>query len=541
MVEGSKDFTVYYVDGEATVNFGNTATAVSGDNNEFETDLGAKTVKYFDASAIVATYTATNGGEASGTIDNSDLKITVTDAKTNKAATVADLKKPGTWNVNVSYVGKDEDGMWVAVQDTAKVTVSYKTLDEANIYASVNNKNVADKGTAEIQYTGEDLTDKISVVVKTANATLVEGTDYEVVIKKDGKEVSEVKGIGVYTVTVKSDAFTQTLTFDLTVTEKTITPVQQAGDREDTLLEAATYNTDNSVKTEAVYGATYFYTGNAISVPYKYNTSKTTVPNYVDLPEGSYTAEITSYTDKDGVKANKKSLPTEVKEVGTYEITIKDATDEDGYAVDTKVLHVVVSDQKVFIDVPSTAWYAQSVYEAATQGYVKGYNDGDVFGPNDNIKRQDVVVILARMAGVYGSSEDSSSSQTSYATTFEDVEENAYYAKAVAWAQKAGIVTGTSATTFEPGRDITREEFATMLSRYATLRDGSATGDTASLSKYADGTSVDTWAQNAVAWAVDNNIMGVNISVLNPVSTITRAEVAAMVIRYQPERDNLLI
>jgi hypothetical protein len=322
----------------------------------------------------------------------------------------------------------------------------------------------------------------------------------------------------------------------LTVKEKTITPVQQTGDREDTLLVEA----DKDKNIEAVNGATYFYTGKTIDVPYKYDTSKTTVPNYVDLPEGSYTAEITSFTDKDGVVATKKNMPAEVKEVGTYEITIKDATDEDGYAVETKVLHVVVSDTKVFIDVPSTAWYAQSVYQAWNAGYVKGYNDGDMFGPNDNIKRQDVVVILARMAGVSSSYEDSSSSQTSYTTTFTDVDSSAYYAKAVAWAQKTGIVTGTSATTFEPGRDVTRQEFATMLARYAALRDGSATGAATSLAKYADGTAVANWAQTNVAWAVENGIMGVNTTVLNPTSSISRAEVTAMVVRYQPERDQTL-
>jgi hypothetical protein len=194
------------------------------------------------------------------------------------------------------------------------------------------------------------------------------------------------------------------------------------------------------------------------------------------------------------------------------------------------------------LDVPNGEWYTNYVYNANKAGYVYGYNNTKFFGPNDEIKRGDVVVILARMAGFSNvTAEDSTNELRGYLSNFDDVDNGTYYAHAIAWANKVGIVTGTSATTFEPERSVTREEFVTMLQRYANLCEdgGAVAASTATeLAKYADGSAVCDWAKDAVAWASENEIMTgyAGTSVLGAENTVTRAQVAKMVITYQPKK-----
>jgi hypothetical protein len=120
------------------------------------------------------------------------------------------------------------------------------------------------------------------------------------------------------------------------------------------------------------------------------------------------------------------------------------------------------------------------------------------------------------------------------ATAFTDVNAAGYYAQVVAWASDGGIVTGPGDGTFVPNADITREQLAAMLYRYANAQglDVSARGD---LSSFMDAADVSTWANDALAWAVGSGIItGRSNPVgteLAPKGTATRAEVAAMIER----------
>ena len=95
-----------------------------------------------------------------------------------------------------------------------------------------------------------------------------------------------------------------------------------------------------------------------------------------------------------------------------------------------------------------------------------------------------------------------------------------------------GVIAGRGDGTFAPENNITREEFATMLARYAQKYGNYTAGSAADFAAYGDASAVDSWAAEYVAWAVKGGYMGKNTNVLTPLANMTRAEAAAMVVRY---------
>ena len=109
--------------------------------------------------------------------------------------------------------------------------------------------------------------------------------------------------------------------------------------------------------------------------------------------------------------------------------------------------------------------------------------------------------------------------------------ENAYYADAVAWANANGVVYGTSETAFSPDGNITREQMAAMMRRYASFKkiDVTATTD---LSGYADAATISSWATADLKWAVASELLyGNNQNQLQPTANATRAQAAAILQR----------
>lgn len=176
----------------------------------------------------------------------------------------------------------------------------------------------------------------------------------------------------------------------------------------------------------------------------------------------------------------------------------------------------------------------------ASATLIKGYAGTNVFGPNDTITRADVAVILYRMAGgvdlTWVGDENQYSELTGWKTGFSDIDDaglgNMYYAKAVGWANKMGVVNGCDDGTFKPEQNVTREELATMLANYAKVvnRDEVSLVE-GELDAMPDGGSVSTWAKKAVSWCLENELMG-NDGSIRPSDTITRAETAAMAYNY---------
>lgn len=173
-----------------------------------------------------------------------------------------------------------------------------------------------------------------------------------------------------------------------------------------------------------------------------------------------------------------------------------------------------------FTDVSAGSWYYNAVEFVYSKGIMQGVS-ANKFGPGSTITRGMVVTMLWRMAG----------SPTVSGGSFADVASGSYYATAVAWAAKNGIVDGYNSSKFGPNDAITREQFATILYRYAKWLGYSASGS--SLAGYADGSSVSSWAKDAMSWAVKNSIVtGVTTTRLNPTGTATRAEAAQMLMNF---------
>ncbi len=115
---------------------------------------------------------------------------------------------------------------------------------------------------------------------------------------------------------------------------------------------------------------------------------------------------------------------------------------------------------------------------------------------------------------------------------FSDVASGDWYAQAVNWAASVGVVNGFDDGTFQPNAAITREQMAAILRNYAEYKgiDVTASGD---LVNYSDAASVSDWAKESVAWAVDQGLIsGMTVDTLQPQGLSTRAQVAAVLQRY---------
>lgn len=146
----------------------------------------------------------------------------------------------------------------------------------------------------------------------------------------------------------------------------------------------------------------------------------------------------------------------------------------------------------------------------------------DRFAPDGLLTRGMAVTVLYRLAkqpepGVF--------------VAFADVEGGSYYESAVRWAYGKGIVQGSSKTSFEPDRPISRQELAVMLYRYAKSA-GAATDAGGSLERFSDSGAVADWAVEALRWAVERGILlGRGDGTLDPAGQATRAETTAMLMR----------
>ena len=142
------------------------------------------------------------------------------------------------------------------------------------------------------------------------------------------------------------------------------------------------------------------------------------------------------------------------------------------------------------------------------------------FAPEQTTTRAMIVSMLARLEGV----------ESAESVGFADVAANDWYATAVNWAASVGVVNGYEDGTFQPNTAITREQLAAILMNYAAYK-GEDVSVRADLSSYTDQPS--TWAEEAMQWAVaEELITGVTNDELQPQSSATRAQVAAILQRF---------
>ena len=200
-----------------------------------------------------------------------------------------------------------------------------------------------------------------------------------------------------------------------------------------------------------------------------------------------------------------------------------------GRAADTLVLtptftaaseHRMVCPARQYWDVDQTQWYHRAVDYALRTGLMNGVSDRR-FSPGGKTTRAMAVTMLYRMAG---------SPKAGFAR-FSDVKAGAWYADAVNWAAKNGIVSGMTGDTFRPEDPVTREQLAAILYRYAQAM-GMAKGGQADLSGYRDRSKIDSYARGPLAWAVGNGLItGRDGKLLAPQDRASRAETATILMR----------
>ena len=135
--------------------------------------------------------------------------------------------------------------------------------------------------------------------------------------------------------------------------------------------------------------------------------------------------------------------------------------------------------------------------------------------------RSMLAVVVHRMAG--------SPAAGTVSLPFTDVPASAWYRDSVEWCYSEGIVAGTSGTTFSPDNSITREQAAVFLYRLAnTLGYDTTVSDPDAAGAFSDASLISGYAETAIAWAVENNIMNGNNNLLNPQGTATRVQIAQM-------------
>lgn len=174
-----------------------------------------------------------------------------------------------------------------------------------------------------------------------------------------------------------------------------------------------------------------------------------------------------------------------------------------------------------FSDVAASAWYKEAVDYVSDHGLMAGTGGGR-FDPDSTMSRAMLVTVLYRMDGT---------PSVSGSGGFSDVPAGQYYTSAVAWAAENGIVAGVGGGRFDPNALISREQFATILYRYAGCK-GYDTSAEDGLTAFADAAQVGSYAVSALRWAVGAGIITGSEGRLMPAGSATRAQAAAMLMRF---------
>ena len=167
-----------------------------------------------------------------------------------------------------------------------------------------------------------------------------------------------------------------------------------------------------------------------------------------------------------------------------------------------------------FADVPSGAWYAEAAEWCRANGVVSG-TTATTFSPNETMTHAMLLTILYCAAG---------SPAVSGA-------EDSWYGSAVAWSAERGLTGDYDNGRLDPSVPVTREQIAAILYRYATYK-GYDTENAGSIANFSDAAKVSSWANTAISWAVGEGLMNGDNGALRPQGNATRAEIAALLMRF---------
>lgn len=188
-----------------------------------------------------------------------------------------------------------------------------------------------------------------------------------------------------------------------------------------------------------------------------------------------------------------------------------------------------------FRDMPApTDWSHEGLDYCIYRGYIAGTSASTV-APTGVCTRAQLVSILYRMQGEPTTVKDYELAKLR--APFNDVPRGQWYTDAIWWAKLTGVVSGTSATTFDPSGEITREQLAVILYNYTKQFAPGSLTEAGSLAGFPDAGSVSSWARTEMAWAVGNGLISGTgsggVAYLSPKGSATRAQVAAILMRFE--------
>ena len=525
----------------------NTATVEVGETLKFNATVTG-TVDYYNKSVVWTVSDSSNAG---------------TFISSNGVLTVAADETATTLTVTATAVGNSYKSATATVTVKQPATITGVTVTPATATVEAGKTQ---QFTATVIGTG-DVNQEVTWTVSGSNAgtTISENGLLTVAAGETAKELTvtaTANGDGITSGTAKV-----TVTHPATITNVTVTPataIVEAGKTQKfTATVSGTGNYDKSV-TWSVSGnnnagttisetglltvaadetaAALTVTATAVVDDTKYATATVTVkqpdPDEPWNPGGGTTGNRYCYLtfetrggseiDSLRVKLGETvSLDEYLSERAGFDFAGWYSDDSFAERVDELYMNgskTVYAAWEPFDDAGRGDWFYDSVVYVYENGLMDGVSD-TLFDPDGTVTRAQLVTMLWRLDG---------EPSVNYALPFTDVSGGEWYAEAVRWAAGEGIVNGVSETEFAPNAAVTREQLAAILHRYAQHKGYDVSiGESTNILSYSDFASISEYAISAMQWACGEGIItGVTESTLEPRGTATRAQSAAILMRF---------
>lgn len=433
--------------------------------------------------------------------DNQTAQVTLKSAQDAKVgSTEVEVTLPEAFKGRKVYINHNNGAnLYVATANETTGKVKFTTNGFSPFTFALSNPNVV----AEVNgnaYTS--FQDAVNAVANGGTIEIVGGNkDYTATISGSSK-----------TIKVKNSLTGENIKVTVNGESKTIEPSKDATF---TYTKPSSGSSGGSSSGKTTYKVTTSAVNNGGVNASPSNAEKGAAITITLSPDKGYKLDKLTVTDGSG-----KTVSTVKKSDTVYTFTMPAS------AVKVGVSYVKATEtpsETKFNDVSANDWFASAVDYVTGKGMMNGTAD-NTFSPKANTTRGMVVTVLYRLENQPSTS----------AASFTDVASGAYYANAVAWANANGIVSGYGSGKFGPNDKVTREQLAAILYRYAQYKkyDVSVGEDTNILS-YDDAQSISSYAIPAIQWACGAGVVtGKSGSKLDPKGNATRAEVAAMLMRF---------
>ena len=347
----------------------------------------------------------------------------------------------------------------------------------------------------------EDL--QICTVGEDGTLTPVEGK----VIGENGQVTLSFAAAGSYVLSAMGDEFTNIFSPWLPVTVTAAPKSNDAGVRSVTVADIEAAAGENNTYTVTVPYGTDVTADSFVIVTRHPRATVSALTNTRNIWSFTVTAEDGVTTAVYTVTVNTAALPEPITP-----------------GVDNKKPASKPEVKLPFTDVSTSDWFYDDVAFVYENGLFSG-TDSRSFSPNASMTRAMLVTVLYRLEG-----EPTVTGRSS----FTDVRSGAYYEKAVIWAAANGVVKGVSSTEFGPSKNITRQELVTILWRLAAKKGLNTSNAGLTVPEFADRSQIAAWAAEAMSWGCTRGILtGKSANRVDPTGTATRAEAAAMIVRFR--------